>query len=263
MVVIRKFSIVIAIIGGLAGVIGLCGPVQAETLSVAAGHSLKAPFQEILPIFEQEYGVTVHAVYGPSQTLRQQIEKGAPIDVFLPESVEEVQRLHRKGLTLNGGPRIYTQTSLVLVMSTASQATAVSFHDALPNRAIRIAVADPKTSALGEITARALTTLDPAYKNRSSLLHGEHSDDVVNLVGTGRADVGIVYRADAINSAQVRIIDEIPAGRHIPVQFGEAVVWTCRNASRDAAEDFFNFIMSARVQKLLLKYGFDSVPSNG
>src|SRR4030095_12248443 len=160
MVIIRRFSIVLGIVGGLAGVIGLNGPVQAETLSVAAGHRLKAPFQEILPIFEQEYGVRVHAVYGPSQTLRQQIEKGAPIDVFLPESVEEVQRLHRKGLTLNGGPRIYTQTSLVLVMSTASQATAVSFHDALPNRRIRIAVADHQTSALGEITDSAITTLD-------------------------------------------------------------------------------------------------------
>src|SRR5262245_10964621 len=159
MVVVRKFSIGMAIIGGLVGVIGLCGPVQAETLSVAAGHSLKAPFQEILPIFEQEYGVTVHVMYGPSQTLRQQIEKGAPIDVFLPESVEDVQRLHRKGLTLNGGPRVYTQTSLVLVMSTASQATSVSFYDVLPNRAIRLALVDPKTSALGEITARALTKL--------------------------------------------------------------------------------------------------------
>ena len=263
MVGIQRFSIATALVAGFAGVIGLGGPVQAETLTVAAGHSLKVPFQEILPIFEQEYGVTVHAVYGPSQTLRQQIEKGAAIDVFLPESVEEVERLHRKGLTLNGGPRVYTQTSLVLVMSTASQATSVSFHDVLPNRAIRVALVDPKTSALGEITARALTKLDPEYKNRSSLLHAEHSDDVVNLVGTGRADVGIVYRADAINSGQVRIIDETPTGRYTPVQFGQAVVWTCRNSSRNAAEDFFNFIMSARVQKLLLKYGFDSVPSNG
>lgn len=260
---IRKLSIAMAIVGGLAGVIGTVQPGRGETLTVAATHSLKAPFQEILPIFEQEYGVTVNAVYGPSQTLRQQIEKGAPIDVFLPESVEEVERLHRKGLTLNGGPRIYAQTSLVLVMSTASQATSVSFHDVLPNRAIRIALVDPKTSALGEITARALTKLDPAYKNRSSLLHAEHSDDVVNLVGRGRADVGIVYRVDAINSGQVRIIDEAPAGRYTPVQFGHAVMSTCRDASLRAAEQFFDFIISPRIQKLMLKYGFDSVPSKG
>jgi molybdate transport system substrate-binding protein len=260
---IRKFSIAMAVVGGLAGMIGIEEPVRGETLTVAAAHSLKVPFQEILPLFEQEYGAAVHVVYGPSQTLRQQIEKGAPIDVFLPESVEEVEKLQKKGLTLNGGPRVIAQTSLVLVMSTASQATSVSFHDALPNRAIRIALVDPRTSALGEITARALTKLDPAYINRSRFLHAQHSDDVVDLVGGGEAEVGIVYRVDAINSGQVRIIDEAPAGRHIPVQFGQAVVWTCRNASRDVAEDFFDFMMSPRVQKLLLKYGFDSVPSHG
>jgi molybdate transport system substrate-binding protein len=230
---IRKFGIAMAFVGGLIGVTS--DPVQAETLTVAAAHSLKAPFQEILPMFEREYGVTVQVLYGPSQTLRRQIEQGAPIDVFLPEGVEEVEKLQKKGLTLNGGPRVYAQTSLVLVMSTASAAISVSFRDVLPNRTLRIALVDPRTSALGKITARAITQLDPAYKNRSQLLHA-HSDDVVNLVRTGKADVGIVNRVDAINSGQLRIIDEAPAGRHTPVQFGQGGLWTCRNESRSVAE---------------------------
>jgi molybdate transport system substrate-binding protein len=83
----------------------------------------------------------------------------------------------------------------------------------------------------------------------------------VNLVHTGLADAGIVYRVDAINNGQVRIIDEAPAGRQTPVQFGQAVVWTCRKESLSVAEEFFNFILSPRIQKLLLKYGFDSVSS--
>jgi len=253
----------LAIVSGLAGVVATGDLVQAETLTVAAAHSLKAAFDEILPMFESEYGATIHVVYGPSKTLRRQIEKGAPIDVFLPEAVEEVEELQKKGLTLNGGPRIYAQTSLVLVMSAASPTTPISFREVLPNRTTRIALGDPKTTALGEITARALTRLDPAYNHRSRLLHAQHSDDVVNLVRTGEADVGIVYRVDAINSGHVRIIDEAPAGTHTPVQFGQAVVWTCRNASLSVAEEFFDFIMSPRIQKLLLKYGFDSMPSNG
>jgi molybdate transport system substrate-binding protein len=261
---IQKVSFAMALVlCGLASVVATGERVQAETLTVAAAHSLKGAFQDIVPMFEKEYGVTVQVVYGPSQTLRRQIEQGAPIDVFLPESFEEVEKLHKKGLTLNGGPRIFAQTSLVLVMATTSPAISVSFREAFPDRAIRIALVDPKTSALGEITARALTKLDPTYKNRFHLLHAQHSDDVVNLVHTGEAEVGIVYRVDAINSGQVRIIDEAPAGRYTPVQFGEAVVWTCRKESFNAAEGFFDFIMSPRVQKLLLKYGFDSVPSNG
>jgi molybdate transport system substrate-binding protein len=59
----------------------------------------------------------------------------------------------------------------------------------------------------------------------------------------------------------VRIIDEMPAGGTIPVVFAQAIVSTCREASLNAAEHFVNFMMSPRVQKLLLKYGFDAMPT--
>ena len=260
---IRTFGLVIAFVGALAGIAATENQVQAENLTIAAAHSLKPAFEEIVTMFEREYGATVRVEYGPSQTLRRQIEKGAPIDVFLPEAIEEVEKLHKKGLTLNGEPRIYAQTSLVLVMSAASQATSISFRDGLPNRATRIALGVPRTSALGQNTAWAFTKLDPAYKNRSQILYGKHSDEIVNLVQTGKADVGVIYRVDAINNGQVRIIDEIPTGGYTPVQFGEAIVSTCREASLGVAGEFLDFMMSPRIQKLLLKYGFDSVPSNG
>lgn len=250
-----------AIVLGFIGIVGLEGTVRAESLTVAAAPSLKAAFQEIVPMFEHEYGATVSVLYGPSPVLRREIEKGAPIDVFLPASEEEVLKLHRKGLTINGGPQVYAQTSLVLVTSTASPAMSVSFHEVLPNRAMRIALADPEKSALGSITARALAKLDAGYKRRFNLFYAQHGEDVVQVVRSGLAEVGIVYRVDAINSGQVRIIDEAPAGAHVPVRFGEAVVWTCREESMKVAEEFFDFIASPRIQKLLLKYGFDPVPS--
>ncbi len=259
---IRKFGITLAIIGGLASIMATSESVQAEDLKIGAAPSLRAALQEIVPMFEKEYGATLQVVYGPSPILRRQIEQGAPFDVFLPASVEEVQTLQDKKLTLNGGPRIYAQTSLVLVMSSSSGVMPVSFNEALPNRTTRIALGHPKASSLGEITARALTNLDPAYKIRPSLLYAQHAEDIVNLIHTGKADLGIIYRADAINNPQVRIIDEAPAGRHIPVQLGQAVVWTCRKAAINVAEDFFDYIASPRIQKLLLKYGFDSVSPN-
>ena len=233
---------------------------RAETLTVAAAPSLRAPFQEIIRLFEQEYEVTVNVQYGPSHTLRRQIEQGSAIDVFLSESVQEVETLNQKGLTLLGGPHRYAQTSMVLVMSSASPATAVSFGEASPNGALRVAVVDPKASGLGAIAVKALKQMDSVAHRHARLIPASHSDDVVRLVSTGDADIGIVYRADAINSGQVRIIDEVPAGRAIPVVFAQAVLSTCREASLQAAEQFVNFMMSPRIQKLLLKYGFDALP---
>jgi len=113
---IRKFSMAMAAAAGFVGIVATGECVQAGDLIIGAAPSLKAAFQEIIPMFETEYGATVRVVYGPSQTIRRQIEKGTAIDVFLPAAVEEVEKLHKKGMTLNGGPRIYARTSLVLVM---------------------------------------------------------------------------------------------------------------------------------------------------
>ncbi|HKT36455.1 MAG TPA: molybdate ABC transporter substrate-binding protein [Nitrospira sp.] len=245
---------------GLTG-LGIGAPAHAETLSIAAPHSLRAPFQEIVRLFEQEYGVPVEVRYGPSHTLRRQIEQGAPIDVFLSESFHEVEMLHHKGLTLLGGPREYAQTSLVIVMSSASPATAIALEETPTRGPLRVALIDPKASSLGAIAVKALKQMDLSAHQHARIVPALHTDEVVSLVSAGDADVGVIYRADAINSGQVRIIDEAPAGHSIPIIFGQAVVSTCRQASLQAAEQFVNFMVSSRIQKLLLKYGFDAMPT--
>ncbi len=251
---------IIAVIAGLAAIVGAWQPVQAEPLTVGAPPSLRPAFSEILPMFEREYGGTVKLLYTPSKTLLRQIEKGAPIDVFLSAGAGEVEYLHKKGLTLNGRPRIYAQTSLVLVMSSDSPAAMHSFHDALQKRTIRIALGDAGTSSLGEVTARSLAEFYPTYKSRPNIVYAPHSEDIVNLVRTGKADVGLVYRVDLINNGEVRISDEAPFGTYVPIQFGQAVVWTCRASLRSVADQFSDFLMTPRIQKLLAKYGFDSTP---
>jgi molybdate transport system substrate-binding protein len=259
MIGMKKLSIAVTVIG--LGVLATGTPARSETLTVAAAPTLRAAFQEIVPMFEQEHAASLHVQYGPSQTFRRQIEQGTPIDVFLPESWQELEALQQKGLTLLGGPRHYAQSTLVLVMSSASPATAISFAEASPNRALHVAVVDPKTSAFGAIAVKALKRLDPFASHYSRIVPAHDTDDVVRLVSGGAAHVGVVHRVDAINSGDVRIIDEAPGGRSIPILFGQAVVSTCRETSLPVAEQFVNFMMSPRIQKLLLKYGFDAMPT--
>lgn len=259
---IVKCTMATTVASALVAGITIVDRAHAETLTIGAAPSLKAAFQDFLPMFEKEYGVTVRVVYGPSQKLRQQIEKGGAIDVFFPEAAEELDKLHRKGMMRNGGSQVYAQSSPVLVMSSTTKATMTAFHPGMSNRPIRIAIADPKTSALGKITEKVMTKLRNVYRNRLNFLQVQGPDEILNLVQTGRADMGIVYRVDAItNGGQVVIIDETPAGAHMPVQFGHGVVRTSRDGSHRVAEEFIDFIRSPRIQKLLLHYGFDSMTS--
>ncbi|WP_455379406.1 molybdate ABC transporter substrate-binding protein [Petrachloros mirabilis] len=248
-------AIVCAVIGGATTV----GYAQTEPLTVGAPPSLRPALTSILLLFEREYGASVKVVYTPSKTLARQVEQGAPIDVFLGAGVAEIDSLYKKGLTLSGKPQIYAQTSLVLVMSANPQASLVSFREALPDRTTRIALADPRTSSLGDVTTRALIKHHVSYQNRSHILHAPHSEDIMKLIHTGQADVGLVYRIDAINGGQLRISDETPIGTYVPVQFGHAIVSTCRADARGVAKQFSEFLMSSRIQKLLLNYGFEPV----
>jgi len=254
---IRRCSKALAIAVWLAAGLAIGQPVQAESLTIGAAYSLRAAFQEVVPMFESEYGVTVKVVYGSSQTLRKEVESGAPMEVLL-SAADEIEKLQKKGLTLNGGPEVFAQTSLVFVASAAFQAMPISFHEMSPERRTRVAIGALETSVAAPLTARALRTVDPSYKERFRLLSVPHHEEVINMVRKGEAEVGLVYRVDAIqHSGQVRIIDETPGGTSTPVRFGQAIVWTCRDESRAAAEQFSDFFMSPRIQKLLLKYGFE------
>jgi molybdate transport system substrate-binding protein len=229
---------------------------QPETFTIAAANSLKDALRKLLPAFESQHPeVSVRVIYGPSQSLRKQIEEGAPVDVFLPSLAEEIDQLGSKGLVIQGTKRIYAGTSLVLITGPVLPAPIRSIEDlhSIPIR--RIAVGDPKTSSVGKVAAQFLkfSKLDPKLK--SQYVYGEHSRAVLDLVAKGEAEIGVVYRTDAITDSHVRILDTAPAESHSPILYGVAVVWTARNIT--AAGDFIEFLFSAGTQDELKKYGFD------
>jgi molybdate transport system substrate-binding protein len=229
---------------------------QPETLTIAAANSLRDALRKLLPAFESQHPeLAVRIVYGPSQSLRKQIEEGAPVDVFLPSLSEEIDQLANKGLIIDGTKRIYAGTSLVLITGPVLPAPARSIEDlhSIPVR--RIAVGDPKTSSVGKVAAQFLkfSKLDPKLK--SQYVYGEHSRAVLDLVAKGEAEIGVVYRTDAVTDSHVRILDTAPAESHSPIHYGVAIVWTARNIT--AAGDFIQFLLSSGTQEELKKYGFD------
>ena len=229
---------------------------QAETLTIGAANSLRDALRTLLPAFESQHTeLTVRVIYGPSQSLRKQIEEGAPVDVFLPSLAEEIDQLEKKGLVIQGTKRIYAGTSLVLITSPVLPAPVRSIEDLRSIPVRRIAVGDPKTSSVGKVAAQFLkfSKLDSTLK--SQYVYGEHSRAVLDLVAKGEAEIGVVYKTDAITDSRVRILDTAPAESHSPIHYGVAIVWTARNIS--GAGDFIEFLLSSKTQDELKKHGFD------
>lgn len=232
---------------------------QPETLTIAAANSVKDALRKVLPQFESQHPeIRLRVIYGPSQSLRKQIEEGAPVDVYLPSLVEEIDQLEKKGLIIQGTKRVYAGTSLVVITGKILPAPVTSIQDLRSIPVRHIAVGDPKTSSVGKVAAQFLkfTQLEPKLK--SQYVYGEHSRAVLDLVAKGEAEIGVVYRTDAVADDQVRILDTAPPDSHTPVRYGVAAVWTARNIS--GAGDFIQFLLSNPVQSQLKQYGFD--PAN-
>lgn len=232
-------------------------PVQAapETVTIAAANSLRDAFRKILPLFESHNkDINVRVIYGPSQTLGKQIEEGAPVDVFLPSSVEEIEQLEKKGLVIQGTKRIYAGTSLVLITGTEIPSPIASVQDLRTTLIQHIAIGDPNTSSVGKVAAQYLKYSKLDSQLKSQVVYGEHSRAVLDLVAKGEADLGIVYRTDAVANKKIRILDDAPEESHTPVHYGVAAVWTAKNIP--AAGDFISFLGTPKIQALLQDHGF-------
>lgn len=253
--------ITVLLLTAVMAVMGATAPAHAdrpEILTVAAANSTRDALQKILPLFEAQHkAITLRVIYGPSQTLRKQIEEGAPVDVFLPSLFEEIDQLEKKGLVIQGTKRVYASTSLVLITSTSLPAPIGSIQDLRTISVRRIAIGDPQTSSVGKVAVQFLThsKLEPQLKSR--FVYGEHSRAVLDLVAKGEAEVGVVYRTDAISNEKVRIIEATPADSHAPVQYGLAIPWTAKNTTW--AREFSDFLLTPQIQTILEEYGFDRV----
>ncbi|MGQ0812414.1 MAG: molybdate ABC transporter substrate-binding protein [Nitrospiraceae bacterium] len=257
------FLVTLLFLSLIASPIWMAPPVYAEpseTLTVAAANSLKDALRNILPLFEAQHPETsIRVIYGPSQTLRDQIEQGAPVDMFLPSLIEEIEQLEKKGLVINGTKRVYAGTSLVLVTGSTLPTPVTSVSDLRTAAVRRIAIGNPKTSSVGKVAAQFLKSNHLDQDLSSRLVYGDHSRAVLDMVVKGEAEVGVVYRTDAVSNAKVRILDTAPAGSHTPVRYGVAVVWTSSNVSR--TNELIEFLLTPRIQALLQEHGFDRVSS--
>ena len=74
----------------------------AQEITVAAAADLQAAMQDVAARFERETGKKVNAIFGSSGNFFQQIQNGAPFDVFFSANLDYPKKLEAAGLTENG-----------------------------------------------------------------------------------------------------------------------------------------------------------------
>ena len=238
-----KLSIALLVVAAALAV-----PAGAQALTVYAAASLRDAFPKI-------DGSPTYSFLGSNQ-LQQQIERGAPADVFASASPAEPAALFREGLCTR--PVTFATNVVVLITPKGNPSQVRSVYS-LRTGSRRLSVGTAGVP-IGVYTRQILARLrltSILRTNRVSL--DPNVTAITSKVALGSADAGFVYTTDARSVADRTEIVSLPKWAQPPVRYGMCVV---RRAGVDtaAANAFINEVRSTHGRRILKSYGFGLPP---
>jgi len=242
----------------LFAVFVLAGFSAAQSITVAAAADLQFAMREVAARFAKETGKSVKLIYGSSGNFFQQIQSGAPFDMFLSANLEYPRKLEAAGLTEPGSYYEYAKGKIVIWVRKDSTLDLSSGLQTLLNPSIRkIAVANPQHAPYGQAAVAAMQKEGIYEKVKDKFVLGENISQTASFVVSGSTDVGIVALSLALSPIMQdkgRYV-EVPAGEYPPIE--QACVILSSSKDKEAARQFLSFIKTAAVADTLRKYGFD------
>ncbi len=230
--------------------------VAPVNITVSAAMSLKASFEEIGRAFMRENSdIKVVFNFNSSGRLRQQIENGAPVDIFASASMKEMDRLVDKGLVDEKTKGVFAGNRIVLIVPVKAEEAPRSFNDLKRDVVKRIVIGNPDTTPVGMYSREVLRNLDVWDGVKGKSVYAEHVRQILDYVARNEVDTGLVYATDArIRKAEIDVSLFAPEGSHRRIEYPIAMLKDA--GSTEASERFIAFVLSEEGRMILKKYGF-------
>ena len=227
---------------------------QQTPLTVSAAISLTNAMQEIKTLYQRSNpNVNVTYNFSASGALQQQIQQGAPIDVFFSAATKQMDALQQKNL-LDPGTRINLLTNRLVLITPRNAKALTSFQDLTSDQVSQIAIGEPKSVPAGQYAQELLMKLKIFDSIKSKLIYGNNVRQVLTYVETGNVDAGIVYITDAKESKSIRVAATAQENLHSPIVYPVAVLRDSKNVT--AAREFVQFLSGTQARTVFEKYGF-------
>ena len=221
-------------------------------ITVFAASDLALAFQEIIPLFERATGAKVTLVPGSTGTLAQQIQNGAPADLFFAANESYVDDLSKQGLILPDTRILYAQGRIVLAIAKTSGTVVTSLKDLLSPDIRRVAIANPAHAPYGLAAEQALEAAGIWNSLKPKLVYGENVRQALQFVQSGAAEAGIVARSVAdVPDIRWTLLD---ASLHSPLNQAAAVLK--RTPHPDLARAFLRFVNGPEARPIMKRFGF-------
>jgi len=217
-------------------------------ITVFAASSLAGAFAELGNRFERDHpGTSIVFSFAASSTLAQQIQQGAPADLFASAASKNMQQVI--GSRDVPSSRDFARNMAAIVVTPAKAAEVRSVTD-LAKPGIKVAVCQSQVPC-GAVARDLLTKNQVVVK---PVTEGLDVKTTLSYVTSGEADAAVVYATDAMAAGNVVVAVPIPAERNASTSYSVGVLK--RSANSSLADAFEAFVLSGPGSDVLQKAGF-------
>ncbi|WP_390575424.1 molybdate ABC transporter substrate-binding protein, partial [Staphylococcus pseudintermedius] len=197
----KRWVGLLMVIGLFAVILSACGQkgtqsddkksTSEQPLVISAAASLT----DVTKVLEKEFhkahpNISVSFNYGGSGALREQIDKGAPVDVFMSANTKDVDMLKEKGKVRHTYD--YAHNKLVLIRRKGSDIQSI---DQLGDND-QLAIGEVKSVPAGKYAKTYLEDQNKWSSVENHIVYAKDVREVLNYVKKGNAQLGFVYQTD-------------------------------------------------------------------
>lgn len=230
---------------------------SASEILVSAASDLTGAFKEIGKMYEKESGNRVVFNFGSTGMLAQQIEGGAPVDLFAAANKRYIDELEKKGLIISETKRVYAIGRIVL--ATPKGGVKLNSVEELTRPDIkRIAIANPSHAPYGMAAKEAMEKNGIWNKIKDKVVYAENIRQAMQYLETGNVDAAILALSATMGSDinYTPILQEL----YSPIEQTLAVIKGGKNEKK--ARELAEFINGPKGRAVMDRYGF-GLPSGG
>ncbi len=244
---------------GMGALTGACsGGKRSEKrpLRGAAAADLEPAFTELAAQFQTRFGRPIVWSFASSGGLAQQLEHGAPFDLYASASGELVTRLMQHGRLVPGSQRDFARGRLAL-WTRSGVVPPTGLQDLARPDLGRIALANPEHAPYGQAAMAALRSSGMDHVVRPRLVFAENVRQALQFAQTGNVDVALTALTLAQKAGTYTVV---PATAHPPILQALGVV---RGGDEAGASALADFICGELGQAILRRHGFEPAARAG
>lgn len=229
---------------------------HSAELVVAAAADLGSALAQIGGAYEKKTGVKVRLSFGSSGALTQQIENGAPFDIFLSADMDYPRQLIAAGEADPDSLYQYATGKLVLWVPADSPLDVEhrGMNVLLDRSVKKIAIANPQLAPYGRAAVAALKHAGMYDRLSDRLVVGENVSQAAQFVESGNAQAGLIPLAHAMAVDGKGKYWEVPPEDY--PRLAQGVVIVLHSQHKREAADFLGYVKTKEAADVFRKYGF-------